>query len=430
MLTTLRQMDERVVDPTTGRHPAYLRGLREAEAFFARGRHKSPSPGISEPDTPVAIVQAGDKTKVEKPAATSAFSRNEGKLSKKNASSAVRVTDLPHVANPTPPAWYSALSASDTRARGSSTSSVDELFRKIRNAITICEKIPRGQPLPEDELMKINTGIHQAFFVRFNDNRIAKNVIRGSRMLHNDSGLPRFFHLAGNGTQLPPYPFYIVADSKELYTKWWMEDLNPNLYREIVEGRPENAKLGRSKETDKLDPMYPNRVTGTFHGNGPLLNGQWWPSQLCAVRDGAHNSSIAGISGNECDGAWSVIVAVAPNIDQGDEIWYCGTGGRNGEKTAATALMFENITSKQPVRVVRSSKGKGSQYRPAQGYRYDGLYDVLGSTLLNADKAHYRFHLKRQSGQDLIRWTGPGARPTPEEIIAFQTHKVEIKYRV
>lgn len=90
-----------------------------------------------------------------------------------------------------------------------------------------------------------------------------------------------------------------------------------------------------------------------------------------------------------------------------------------------TKLLKTNIARRAPVRVLRSAGlPSGNRWRPARGFRYDGLYDVLGFEVLDARKGIHRFRLKRQDGQDEIRCQGLAARPTAEDVSAFDAHVV------
>lgn len=44
-------------------------------------------------------------------------------------------------------------------------------------------------------------------------------------------------------------------------------------------------------------------------GHNGLTVGQWWPFQICALRDGAHGSMMSGIAGGENEGAFSIVVS-------------------------------------------------------------------------------------------------------------------------
>lgn len=57
-----------------------------------------------------------------------------------------------------------------------------------------------------------------------------------------------------------------------------------------------------------IDPSFARVDFRTFGHNG-LANGQCWPTQLAAVRDGAHGCLMAGIAGTGDEGAYSVVVS-------------------------------------------------------------------------------------------------------------------------
>ena len=64
---------------------------------------------------------------------------------------------------------------------------------------------------------------------------------------------------------------------------------------------------------------------------GPLqlVNGQWFASWMCALRDGAHGSAQAGIYGQSGNGgAFSIVLAGRyKDVDNGDVVEYCGVRG-------------------------------------------------------------------------------------------------------
>lgn len=189
----------------------------------------------------------------------------------------------------------------------------------------------------------------------------------------------------------------------------------------------ENKKDGQ-KTTDSIDPKYRGVVSAKYHGNGDLLNGQWWPTQLCALRDGAHGSSQGGISGHSGDGAYSVIMSGGHDYedeDYGEEVLYCGTDSDNGAVTDFTRLMLESVNN-QPVRLIRSHN-LASPFAPELGFRYDGLYDVVSYENLDSStslRQRHRFRLVRQGGQDPIRGGNrPETRPTLQEKKQFQDHR-------
>jgi hypothetical protein len=127
-------------------------------------------------------------------------------------------------------------------------------------------------------------------------------------------------------------------------------------------------------------------------------------------------SGITGISGR---GAVSIVYsgAYSGDADKGEEMWYSGTNSKDSDPTAATNLMLESEKRRNVVRVIRSSNGK-SPYKPQKGLRYDGLYKIVSSKLVEDTLADYIFHLRREKNQTPIRYKGTEARPTGPELAA------------
>ncbi|KAG9599441.1 hypothetical protein KCU77_g3621, partial [Aureobasidium melanogenum] len=301
---------------------------------------------------------------------------------------------------------------------------IEEHLNKISTGIKKCNDAAAKNMAPgAEELKKINDGIHRAFFLD-----LSAMAIRQKGLLYNDRGLPQIFN-----SNTVDYPWYMKEDAAELYLKWWQKDTNPDLFRGIILGRTKNAKIGRESAADKLDPKY-SRKKGDFQGNGHLRNGQWWPTQLCAVRDGAHSATVAGICGRIGEGAFSCVMSGGsyPNIDIGNEVWYYGTESDDPSRpTDSTQHMIESCKSKTPVRVLRASKmiTEGpNDYKPAEGMRFDGLYKVVSYEVKNLAKQVHLFHLVREPDQGPIRNSGPEIRPTPEELSALAKAKIEKKY--
>lgn len=313
------------------------------------------------------------------------------------------------------PEWYAKLPKPATRSRGSA--GIDQQLSNLKRLIAKCEKAastPR-ESLRAQEFKEVTDAIHHAMFLP-----VTAKLLRANALLH-PAGLPLLFH---SSTSVPAtLPFYIKLDAEELYNKWCAADFEPDLLRGLVVGKGKNENLGRVKATsDNLDRTYKGRVRGIYFGNGTLVNGQWWPTQLCTLRDGAHNSAQAGICGKDGNGAYSIVIsgdAKYPDIDEGDEVWYCGTDTEGKGLTANTQRMIESVNNK-PVRVIRSFNAKNKALAPRKGFRYDGLYDVKSFEVLDKSKERHRFHLVRQAGQDPLR-AGDGleARPSEQELAAY-----------
>jgi hypothetical protein len=113
--------------------------------------------------------------------------------------------------------------------------------------------------------------------------RMDKFKVRKTRILTED-GLPRIFGEAAD------FPWDLKADAWHLYERWVAEDFDNDILRGII------TVKAKDRNGDRLDRTYRNkhpRDPKVFGDNGAVL-GQWWPSQLCAVRDGIHGAPQAG----------------------------------------------------------------------------------------------------------------------------------------
>lgn len=219
-------------------------------------------------------------------------------------------------------------------------------------------------------------------------------------MLSNTDGLPQMFDPEQTGGV--DWPYDIRADAEEIYNKWCRQVFETDILRGIL--RLSKASKRDGDGGDKIDPNFKGVVSSKHFGNGLLVNGQWWPLQLCALRDGAHGATQGGISGTQGEGAYSVIVSGGldsegkpyPDEDHGEWILYCGTDSKTNEPTSHTKLLLANVSDKKPVRLIRSHNAKArSDWAPQVGFRYDGLYEVASSKVLDLSKQRYQFRLER-----------------------------------
>ena len=132
-----------------------------------------------------------------------------------------------------------------------------------------------------------------------------------------------------------------------------------------------------------------------------------------ASRDGCHAPTVAGISGNEKEGCWSIALSggYEDDVDEGYCFTYTGCGGRDlkgtklkpknlrtAPQSADQTLTGLNLALKvscdtgKPVRVIRGFKGH-SKWAPSEGYRSE-----LEMRLLMVDMTGF------------IRWSSTGRR--------------------
>lgn len=170
-----------------------------------------------------------------------------------------------------------------------------------------------------------------------------------------------------------------------------------------------------------IHEAYSKRSAHTI-GHNNLKVGDWWPKQICALRDGAHGAKISGISGNSADGAFSIVLSgLYDNLDadRGDTLYYCGSHSIDNKNPTTpknscyTEALRHSIGTKKPVRVLRSSRSN-SPWSPTHGIRYDGLYVVTGEEMKRnyLGGAYVRFRMDRITKQPAIDMN----RPTKEEV--------------
>ena len=238
------------------------------------------------------------------------------------------------------PEWYRALKRSTTRIHGFHHEDVklQGLRDKIRGKRGLLE------------------ALHDASFLI-----VTPQLLRNHGLLHGE-GLPAIFRPSEPNSH--SFPYYLVADAEELYRKWADQKFDTDL----MHGITFNAKQGAAIKSEyKRD--------WKVIGNNNLVNGQWWPQQICAVRDGAHGSVQGGIAAVTGTGVVSVVLAAGktehgqyPNVDNGDEVLYCGTDGKDGTITDNTQRMLDTLVAGHTVRLIRSSTCAISRFRPDVGF--------------------------------------------------------------
>lgn len=200
-------------------------------------------------------------------------------------------------------------------------------------------------------------------------------------------------------------------------------------------------KISSRRREYILDSRYQKRDAKVFGHNG-LDVGQWWPTQLLALFHGAHGGKIAGISGTQETGAYSVVTSGGAyeelDEDRGSTLYYSGSRSHDNTdpkkpfpSSAGTLALKASQRARNPVRVLRAAgtggSKSGSSLRPTVGIRYDGLYlvqDMQLQTNMNGS-LYEQFKLVRLDGQPPLN---NKARPTPAEVRDY--YKREDGYRV
>lgn len=248
---------------------------------------------------------------------------------------------------------------------------------------------------------------------------IIEEYINATKIL-DDGGLPDVVSQRG-------YRFShdLIADAQALIHKWGSKDFDYYLLRG-VQHRSSKETGKKEIKSRKLEDNYPKK-SHAYVGQGTLTNGQWWPLQICLIRDGVHGALESGIAGARGGVAHSVVLSNSGygNIDNEDTVEYCGTASKSTTATSNTQMLLESVKQGTPVRLIRSGAGRAAPYLPKKGFRYDGLYDVTGYVVLDQATAMHRFTLRRQAGQPPIRHTGVGARPSDKELEVWASIRKE-----
>lgn len=235
--------------------------------------------------------------------------------------------------------------------------------------------------------------------------------------------------VSANAITFRRVPYDVRSDLTWLKRKWAKGDysLSDPLRGIVVSSNGPNRSLDKSWE-------FYNPNWDCFGNNG-LISGESWPFRITLMRDGGHGSPEAGISGIMGEGATSIILSNPEKRDEyadwdmGERIGYVGTSGLKDSPTRSTQFLLDShkwfvssrkikqegsemnlkdVKDDRPVRVFRSHKlPPHNQWRPENGFRYDGLYDVVDQELIDTERALYRFTMERRPSQGPLRVDQP-----------------------
>lgn len=146
------------------------------------------------------------------------------------------------------------------------------------------------------------------------------------------------------------------------------------------------------------------------HGDLGIPVGASFATRHEVYEAGLHRHTQAGIAGTQ-PAAESIVISggYTDDLDLGDEVWYTGYGGRDsatGRQVSDQELrswnwaLMRNRDLGIPVRVIRGGD-PGNPFAPRTGYRYDGLYDVIGFSPKQGLDGYrvFIYHLIRRPGQ-------------------------------
>lgn len=200
--------------------------------------------------------------------------------------------------------WYEKINMKEKYSRGD--------LQSVAYIRTLCQNYVGARDGGEREKIaaEIRMKLHEMEFFQC----ISGIIIKKSRVLEDD-GLPRIFDNQ-DGVE---FPVDLRADAKALYLRWIVGDLDSHLLRGITSEKGQ-LESGMKRTSHKLDKKYSLKKSANVVGDNCLVNGQWWPNRICALRDGAHGEQEAGIHGQIGKGTYSVVVAQGGYADEDKEM--------------------------------------------------------------------------------------------------------------
>lgn len=386
------------------------------------------------PPTPVAKVEQIPQIRQEVSITTSNESLRSPLLASSNSNDSVSSLSLQPRSLPS---WYTSLEGTTTSYSDwhhtQADRKADAALRTLKQSIdAACSSLSaRPSKLHDDAVAALRDCLRQ-FLV---SHPVKPRMLYEHRMLHPDASIRHLTDRVSPDTV--EWPFDIKADAREIHRRWWKGQFDPSMFRGIILGKTRNPSTVHDHSADKLDPAWSEKFKRKGGDGGPnkLINGQWWPTQLAAVRDGAHGNFERYITHNPKRGAVSCILHGGPafsnNVDEGNVVLLSTSGGHDGNSLPGRTLaMLQRHKVGGPIRLLRSSS-INSEYAPKAGLRYDGLYDVVEVETRpqpSDPDQHFRFRLVRCAGQDPIRHQAPYARPTQQELDIYAKLKRSVRF--
>ena len=201
----------------------------------------------------------------------------------------------------TPSEWY--LNTNMNQKYGRSDL---QTISYVKTIIKNCIDAVKNDGQPERYISELRTKLHEMEFYEF----LSGVLIKRSKVLESEGLLQMF-----DGPDKDVFPWDLAADAEALWLRWMGGDLDSSLLRGISTTKG-ILQSGMKRTSHKLEKDYMQKKSANVIGVNNLVNGQWWPSRICALRDGAHGEQEAGIHGQTGVGAFSVVVAAGGYADK------------------------------------------------------------------------------------------------------------------
>ncbi|KAI9887089.1 MAG: hypothetical protein M1823_001079 [Watsoniomyces obsoletus] len=154
----------------------------------------------------------------------------------------------------------------------------------------------------------------------------------------------------------------------------------------------DGRKMKKIWVVDKVTRLKPDH-----YGSVDMRIGSWWIKPACAYRDGMLTDPNSDIAVGPY-GAYAVVLAhgVETLMVGGTSIWRCTKEDLKHHLADSGLLnLMRNMHNHMEVRIIRSWKLR-SPLAPKGGFRYDGLYSVVGVGIKTVgNSSYFTFELKR-----------------------------------
>ena len=233
--------------------------------------HKKAIDVPNSPTSPTPSYRSLSDSKTKQPSFASTLIAAQKRSVKKSPtptnSASNNPADSASTSSRMPPSWYVEMKTKSGQRKPETGRR--ELLERVKQ---ICRHIQDCQGNSAEAFNEMRLYLHTMAF----QGGINESILKDAKMLDNDRGLPQ---IMDNDI----FPSDIKADAEELYNKWSLKDFNIDLLRNIKRG-------SKSSHIEDKDAKKPANI----FGDNDLMCGQWWPTQLCTLRDGAHGSAQGG----------------------------------------------------------------------------------------------------------------------------------------
>lgn len=231
----------------------------------------------------------GEATGGNAPQAASAVAPARGRPRKKIAYKSKDTVDLREKSHK----WYD-----NVNMNGPFSTSDKAILEMVNMLAANCIMAVKNNRNIEAAFQELNNRLQEMAGMKF----LTPGLVKRSGVLE-DEGLIQIF----DGPDKAAFPWFMAADAEAIWRRWMAGDLDGFILRgiNVTKGISES---GRTQISYSIASPYLQKRSANVPGDNGLMNGEWWPLRICALRDGAHGKTEAGIHGTQALGALSIVV--------------------------------------------------------------------------------------------------------------------------